>query len=349
MLIVNARFLTQNITGVQRYAIEISKQLKAILNDQVLFVSPKNIIHNKIAEELEVCVVGKNMGHIWEQFDLPIYLIKNKSPLLLNLANTAPICYGNNIVTLHDIAFERFSENFDWKFGIFYRLLIPRIAKKAIKIITVSKFSKQEICDFYKIPSQKIYVIYNAASNIFHQKIKNYSEKYVLAVSSLNYQKNFHSLIRAFNMLDDNNIKLFLVGDINRNFTDIGLLKDIQGNKNIVFKGRIDDDELISLYSNAVCFIYPSLYEGFGIPPLEAQACGCPVVCSNAASLPEVCGDSVIYFDPYSVKDMRDKILSVLNDEILQNELRTKGFNNIKRFSWKRSVEQVIEILKSLE
>ena len=349
MFYVNARFLTQNITGVQRYAIEISKQLKAILNDQVLFVSPKNIIHNKIAEELEVCVVGKNRGHIWEQFDLPIYLIKNKSPLLLNLANTAPICYGNNIVTLHDIAFERFSENFDWKFGIFYRLLIPRIVKKAIKIITVSKFSKQEICDFYKISSQKIYVIYNAASNIFHQKIKNCSEKYVLAVSSLNYQKNFHSLIRAFNMLDDNNIKLFLVGDINRNFADIGLLKDIQGNKNIVFKGRIDDDELISLYSNAVCFIYPSLYEGFGIPPLEAQACGCPVVCSNAASLPEVCGDSVIYFDPYSVKDMRDKILSVLNDEILQKELRTKGFNNIKRFSWKRSVEQVIEILRSLE
>lgn len=349
MFYVNARFLTQNITGVQRYAIEISKQLKIQLGNEVRFVSPKNIIHNKIAEELEVCVVGKNRGHIWEQFDLPIYLTKNKSPLLLNLANTAPICYGNNIVTLHDIAFERFSENFNWKFGIFYRLLIPRIAKKAIKIITVSEFSKQEICDFYKIPSQKIYVIYNAVSNIFNQKVKNYSEKYVLAVSSLNYQKNFHSLIRAFNMLDDNNIKLFLVGDINRNFADIGLLKDIQGNKNIVFKGRIDDDELISLYSNAVCFIYPSLYEGFGIPPLEAQACGCPVVCSNAASLPEVCGDSVIYFDPYSVKDMRDKILSVLNDEILQKELRTKGFNNIKRFSWKRSVEQVIEILRSLE
>lgn len=348
MLIVNARFLTQNITGVQRYAIEISKQLKAILNDQVLFVSPKNIIHNKIAEELEVCVVGKNRGHIWEQFDLPIYLIKNKSPLLLNLANTAPICYGNNIVTLHDIAFERFSKNFDWKFGIFYRLLIPRIAKKAIKIITVSKFSKQEICDFYKIPSQKIYVIYNAASNIFHQKIKNYSEKYVLAVSSLNYQKNFHSLIRAFNMLDDNNIKLFLVGDINRNFADIGLLKDIQGNKNIVFKGRIDDDELISLYSNAVCFIYPSLYEGFGIPPLEAQACGCPVVCSNAASLPEVCGDSVMYFDPYNVEDMRDKIQAVLYDENLQNELRRKGFENIKRFSWEFSAKQVIKIIENL-
>ncbi|WP_459815001.1 glycosyltransferase family 4 protein [Campylobacter concisus] len=349
MLIVNARFLTQNITGVQRYAIEISKQLKTILNDQVLFVSPKNIIHNKIAEELEVCVVGKNRGHIWEQFDLPIYLIKNKSPLLLNLANTAPICYGNNIVTLHDIAFERFSENFDWKFGIFYRLLIPRITKKAIKIITVSKFSKQEICDFYKIPSQKICVIYNAASNIFHQTIKNYSEKYVLAVSSLNYQKNFHSLIRAFNMLDDNSIKLFLVGDINRNFADIGLLKDIQGNKNIVFKGRIDDDELISLYSNAVCFIYPSLYEGFGIPPLEAQACGCPVVCSNVASLPEVCGDSVVYFDPYSIEDMRDKIQMVLDDEKLRDELRVKGFENVKRFSWERSTERIIEIAKNLQ
>lgn len=348
MLVVNARFLTQNITGVQRYAIEISRHLKTILNNKVLFVSPKNIIHNKIAEELEVCVVGKNRGHIWEQFDLPIYLAKNKYPLLLNLANTAPIFYKNSIITLHDIAFERFVENFDWKFRVFYRSLVPKIVQKAIKIITVSEFSRQEISNFYKIPSQKIDVIHNAASNIFRQAINDYGEKYILAVSSLNYQKNFHSLIKAFNILNCNNIKLFLVGDINRNFADIGLLNDIQSNKNIVFKGRVDDGELVKLYSNATCFVYPSLYEGFGIPPLEAQACGCPVICSNAASLPEVYGDSVVYFDPYNVEDMRDKIQMVLNDENLQNELRTKGFENIKRFSWEESAQKIINLINKL-
>ena len=94
--------------------------------------------------------------------------------------------------------------------------------------------------------------------------------------------------------------------------------------------------------------MFPSLYEGFGIPPLEAQACSCPVVCSNAASLPEVCGDSVVYFDPNDIEDMRNKIQTVLNDKNLQNELRIKGLENIKRFGWERSAKQIIEIMESL-
>ncbi len=350
MLTINPRFLTQNITGVQRFAIEISKQLKKQLGDKVQFISPKNIIHHELAKELDVKVIGFKTGHLWEQIDLPKYLKKNSSPLLLNLANTAPLFYRNKIVTVHDIAYERFPQTFDWKFRLFYRLLIPNIIKTSKHALTVSEFSKNEIHNLYGTNLENISVVYNAVNEIFKPKKIETNPKYILAVSSLNYQKNFHFLVKAFNQLDDKSTKLYLVGSINKNFTSIELLSEIEKNTNIVFKGRVDDNELIELYSNAICFVYPSLYEGFGIPPLEAQACGCPVVCSNVASLPEVGGvDSVVYCNPYSVDDIKEKIELVLNDEDLQNELRIKGFENIKRFSWEESARKIIEVIERLK
>lgn len=348
MLFVNARFLTQHITGVQRYAIEISKQLKFKLRDGVVFLSPKNIIHNEIARELGARTIGENSGHIWEQLDLPVYIKREGGSLLLNLANTAPVFYKNKICVVHDIAYERFPQTFNWKFRLFYKFLIPKILKNSRKIMTVSKFSRNEISQLYGIQSDRIDIVYNSVNATFKNIRTENKEKYILAVSSLHYQKNFHSLIEALDGLGDENIKLFLVGEINKNFTNLNLLEKIKNNTNIIFTGRINDKELARLYSSAVCFVFPSFYEGFGIPPLEAQSCGCPVVCSNAASLPEIYGDSVVYFNPHDVEDMRNKIQTVLSDENLQNELRIKGFENIKRFSWERSAQQIIEIMESL-
>jgi len=348
MLFVNARFLTQHITGVQRYAIEISKQLKIKLRDGVVFLSPKNIVHNEIARNLGVRVIGKNSGHIWEQLDLPVYIKREGGPLLLNLANTAPVFYKNKICVVHDIAYERFPQTFNWKFRLFYKFLIPKILKNSRKIMTVSKFSRNEISQLYGIQSDRIDIVYNSVNTMFKNIRTENKEKYILAVSSLHYQKNFHSLIEAFDGLGDENIKLFLVGEINKNFTNLNLLEKIKNNTNIIFIGRVSDEELTRLYSNAICFVFPSFYEGFGIPPLEAQSCGCPVVCSNAASLPEIYGDSVVYFNPYNVEDMRGKIQMVLNDENLQNELRAKGFENIKRFSWEESAQKIINLVNKL-
>ena len=347
MLIINARFLTQDTTGVQRFAIEISRQLKKLYSRDIEFIAPRNILHKELAVELDVKTIGNKTGHLWEQIDLPKYLKENNNPLLLNLANTAPLFYKNKIVTVHDIAFLRFPQTFDWKFRLFYKLLIPKIIKNSKHTITVSEFSKREIIEFYETKSDNISVVYNSTSDMFKNIQKGYPDKYILAVSSLNYQKNFHSLIKAFNLLQNQEIKLYLVGSINKNFADQELIKDIENNKNIIFKGRVDDNELVTLYSNAVCFVYPSLYEGFGIPPLEAQSCGCPVICSNAASLPEVGGvDSVLYVDPYSVDDIKNQIDILLSDEDLQVELIQKGFKNIKRFSWEDSANKIINILE---
>ena len=115
------------------------------------------------------------------------------------------------------------------------------------------------------------------------------------------------------------------------------------------FTGFIDDDDVPLIYNMAKLFVFPSYYEGFGIPPLEAQACGTPVVCSNAASLPEVCANSVLYFDPFDATDMERKISKLINDRNLRQNLITNGFQNIKRFSWEKSAQKIIRSIESMK
>src|SRR5687768_11068529 len=136
--IVNARFLTQPITGVQRFAIEISKELKKA-NPQIKFIAPKEIIHHNLANELNAQLYGKMSGHFWEQLELPAYLKKQHSPLLINLANLAPVTYNNYIATIHDLSFLQFPKSYSRKFYYYYKFLIPKIAGRAKKIITVSE------------------------------------------------------------------------------------------------------------------------------------------------------------------------------------------------------------------
>lgn len=347
MTYVNARFLTQPITGVQRYSFEISLQLRKLM-PEIKFVAPHNIIQHEAAEELGVERMGKRNGHAWEQLDLPVYLRSKGSPLLVNLANTAPLLYGNKISTLHDIAFVRYPGNFSWKFRLAYQLATPRIIKTSKKTITVSEFSKQEICAVYKMPPGRVVVVPNAVSGAFHRQQGAASEPYLLAVSSLNQQKNFHGLIDAFGLLKKTSHKLYIVGALNKNFADPELVKKIESDSRIKLLGRVTDEQLVSLYSGAAAFIYPSFYEGFGLPPLEAQACGCPVICSNAASLPEVCGDSALYFLPHKISEMAEKIDFLLSQHDIAEELIVKGYKNIQRFSWAESARKLFDIIKEV-
>ena len=341
MLVINARFLTQNITGVQRFAIEIAKQLKILYGNDLIFVSPKNIIHKELAKELDVKIIGNFTGHLWEQISLPKYLKQNGNSLLLNLANTAPLLYANKIVTIHDLAFLHHPEWFSKKFTLVYNFLLPNIANHSKHILTVSQYVKDDISKSYKIEPNKIDIIYNSYSNMF-KKLPFEKEDYVLAVGSIEPRKNLIALIDIFKKTD---MKLLIVGQKNKVFSEFNLEKLP---KNIIFTGYVDDKELVELYNKAKIFVYPSLFEGFGIPPLEAQACGTPVICSNVTSLPEVGGDSVLYCDPYDVNDIADKIMLLLEDKSLQNELIQKGYENLERFSWEKSAKKIIDIIEGI-
>ncbi len=347
-VVVNCRFLSQPMTGVQRYAAEICKELKNIYSD-ILFITPPNVLHDSIASDLNAQIVGAHEGHMWEQWDLPRFLNHSGSPLLINLANTAPIFYKNKISTIHDVAFERFPESFTRSFRVAYKFAIPKIIRSSRSVITVSLFSKKEISLIYGTRPEAISIIPNAASDVFARSNAKTAESYILAVSSISAQKNFSGLIDAFSKLKQSSHKLYIVGSLNRSFSGTGIEQKINSDCRIKLLGRVTDEELVDLYSGATAFIYPSFYEGFGIPPLEAQACGCPVLVSRAASLPEVCGDSALYCDPYDTNDIADKISFLLSDPGLCETLRLRGYENAKRFSWEQSASRLLEIAKRLD
>lgn len=348
MIYINGRFLTQNITGVQRFAEEISLQLNELRNDIVFLVPDiKSVKKHELINFLNVEEVSGLKGHLWEQITLPLYLLKRKKPLLINLCNTAPVIYSNQIITHHDITYRKYPKSFPLSFRLLYRIISPLIIRNSNKIITVSDFSKKEISECYKCDPEKIAVIYNAVSEYFKPsdvKINlSDSESYFLAVSSTNYHKNFHGLIEAF-VSSELNINLKIIGGGSEVFSKLNLNRN---HPKIKFLGRVEDKELVLLYQNAKGFVFPSFYEGFGIPPLEAQACGCPVISSDAASMPEVLGNSVLYFEPKSKEEIINALELIDSDPTLRMRLIDNGYKNVARFSWGDSAWKLNEIIES--
>ena len=343
MIIVNARFLTQKVTGVQRFAIEISKILHK-LNDQIVFVTPFNVLDQNLANELGAIVIGKNKGTVWEQVDLRYYLTLKHKPLLVNFCNTGMLFYSNQIVTIHDMSYKVNPGWFSKKFYLWYNFLIPHLAKWSLKILTVSYNSKKDIIRYLDIKPIKISVIYNSCylnTNNNFEKVIN--EKYLLTVSSFDPRKNLDNLVKAFKKINED-IKLVIVGSNSANFASHKELLD----KNIIIKAHVSDSELGSLLNYAEAFIYLSFYEGFGLPPLEAMCMGCPVIVSDIPAHREVCGNAALYADPHDVDDIKSKIRLVLKNDKFKKELITAGKSNIQRFDWFNSAQKVLKNINEL-
>lgn len=350
LVVVNARFLTQGVTGVQRFAMEICLRLKQLLKD-VEFVTPNDVIQKDAFRELNAKIVGSHHGHLWEQLDLPKYLKSRGKPLLVNLANTAPLFYKNKIVTVHDVAYKVFPQTYPKSFLLYYNLMIPRLLNGSRHVVTVSQFSKEEICRYYHIDNNKVSVVYNAVSEHFKPLRSTGDTAYFLAVSSMNYRKNFIYILDAFCKYQEMGGKesLYIIGDLkNASFKEMDLCK-YTSNPKIKFLGRVSDEDLIKFYSNAVAFVYPSLYEGFGIPPLEAQACGCPAICAQASCLPEVFGDSVLYCNPYDSDSLVSAFKKIVSDKDLRKTLCEKGNINTGKYSWEKSAKKLRDIIVKMD
>jgi len=343
MVIVNARFLTQKVTGVQRFAIEISKVLHK-LNGEIIFVTPFDVIDKDLARELGAIVVGKNKGVVWEQIDLRFYLKSKGKPLLVNFCNTGMAFYKNQIVTIHDMSYKVNPGWFSRSFYLWYNFLIPHIAKRCLRLFTVSNSSKKDIVKYLNIKQDKVTVIYNSSNlntnNNFEQIVAG---RYLLSVSSLDPRKNLNNLLKAYKDVDEN-VKLFIVGLKKDNFQ----LDDTLVSERVVIRNYVSDDELASLMRYSEAFIYLSFYEGFGLPPLEAMSLGCPVIVSDISAHREVCGDAALYADPYNVEDIKEKIINLLTSNKLKTELILAGKENLKRFNWLESGQKVLKNINEL-
>jgi len=349
MILINGRFLTQPCTGVQRFAYEICRELMKIRNDLVIVVPINSTIRSEYDLPVEVKKAGNLKGHFWEQFNLPIIQRSFGGPLLLNLASTASAFTRNQIVTHHDITYIRHPDAFSIAFIALYRFLVPRFLKRSRAVITVSEFSKLEISSFWNIPPQKITVVPNAIGKQFVPDAKQQSEQnpYFFVVGSLSNHKNIARLLEAFERCQSEiKSSLKIVGGGGKSFRT---QKYIATNHRTEFLGRVEDAQMIELLQGARALVFPSLYEGFGIPPLEAQACGIPVIASDIPSVREVLRDSAKFFDPYDSDSIVQAIRVVDRDDELRQGLSKAGIENAKRFSWNRSANIVSALIDNIQ
>jgi glycosyltransferase involved in cell wall biosynthesis len=342
---INGRFLTQPYTGINKYAFELCLAMQKC-GQEFQLIAPRNTkLSNKYG--FKIIYYGRLKSHLWEQINLYFFLRK-KNDLLISFSGIGPLLYRKQIITIHDLSFMRNKKWFSWKYTLIYSILTPILAKKAKKIITVSEFSKHEIVDLLKIKPEKVSVVPSAVA-FNADKISEGSKlnglEYFLAVSSIDPRKNFERLINGFKKAKLTNIKLCIVGGRFKNFNSKGL--QLNSSEKIEYLGYVSNSELINLYKNALGFIYPSLYEGFGLPPLEAMNFGCPTIVSNIPALNESCGNASYKVDPYNEEDLAKAIEILAVDKNLRDSLIVNGYNNVERFSFESSAQKIIDIINS--
>lgn len=355
MIVFNALQTTLS-GGIGRYAYELSKSLYDIEKDIKIVIrkEDKELFYFAKKEDL---IIVENIDNsvkrnIYEQLKLP-FLIRKKYPtaILHYPDSMAPLLSRNKvIITVHDIAFKTLTDVFTWKTKIWKNFSTKFSLKKADKIIAISEYTKKEIVKYYGTKyEEKINVVYNGFNDFSNEEInldnirkdifdlKNC--KYILTVSTISPRKNIDGLIKAYNGLEcKSNYKLVIAGAHGWLYEYVlKLVDDLRLKDNVIFTGKINDDELKYLYKECYLFTYLSFYEGFGLPPLEAMSYGKRCIVSNTSSLPEVVGDAAISVNPYSLEEIKNAIISELNNSTLSTENIKK---NILRFSWYKCADE---------
>ncbi|WP_218185331.1 glycosyltransferase family 4 protein [Calditerricola satsumensis] len=291
---------------------------------------------------------------MWEQFVLPLQ-VGNR--LLWSPANTGPLAISRQVVTIHDAATLVHPEWFDPRFALWYRFLLPRLMRRVLRVITVSEFSRQQLVEYGGAREEDIVVIPNGVDRRFKPASEEeiYSLRlrfrlmnpYILVVGSLEPRKNLRRLFMAWEQVQPilQEVDLVVAGSDGKVFRSLGF-DHVPANVRLI--GYVKDKDLPVLYSGAEVFVYPSLYEGFGLPPLEAMACGTPVITSNISALPEVVGDAALLVDPYCEESIATGILKVMEDRIFRENLRKSGLERSKLFTWDRTAELTWRVLKEV-
>jgi len=349
---INARFLTEPLTGLQRYGREILRAFDGMLADgtidreryRLIALTPAAPLEALPLEHLEVQVTGPFRSHLWEQLTLPHLARKG---FLINLKNTAPLRHRHFSMVIHDLQVIGAPETHSGLFRRFYCWLLPRAVKRADAIAAVSEATAGEIEKYFDYPRGRITVTTDghdhiqeiAAEEDILKRERLPTRGYLLAVSSLNPNKNFAAILRAMKLAEVD-IPLVIAGGTNpRVFEGTELLESLPENARHV--GRVSDGELRALYEHALGFVFPSFYEGWGLPPGEAMLLGCPVIVSDTTSFPEVCGEAALYCDPADDASIAKQIRRLVEDAALRHELSGLGRAQSLRFTWRRAAERL--------
>lgn len=343
--------------GVSVYALNLLKYFCKVANRDTQFnVYLKSSPLNDLPEENKYFKYSLINGKfLWSQIFLPLYLYGHKNiDVYFSPAHYLPrFCPVPQVVTIHDLAYLYYPEDFTkkdlWQLKNWTKLAI----NQAKNIITVSKTTKKDIIKNYQVDENKVTVIYNGFEKTVSGRIGKTAEvklkKFILFVGTIQPRKNLEVLIDAFDKFvqTNNDFKLVIAGKKGWLYENIFEKVKVMNLENkVIFTDHVSDQELIWLYKNAFCLVLPSLYEGFGIPVLEAMNFDCPVVASCSSSLPEISGDASLYFNPKNPDDLLEKLKSLKENKELRKELIAKGRQRIKDFSWEKCGKETLEAIK---
>jgi glycosyltransferase involved in cell wall biosynthesis len=352
---INGRFLAAKRTGVQRAAYNLICALVAVdrVNEYVLFTTSDQV-DNADWKYPNVTVVtsrikeGESLrNYFWEQFTLPRLARRHKVDVLHSPANLGPLFYrGRSVVHIHDLCFIVNPQWYSFTFRTVYNFLVPRLARRAAKVITNSNNSRNDLLQFCDLAAERVSQVYWAVDDLFRRDEPEDGKRpqldvddYILYVGSLEPRKNIGTLLEAYETLrqahPELRTKLVLIGGESPVFAEVRL-KVKHFKEDVLFKGFVNDELLRDYYRGARLFVYPSLYEGFGLPPLEAMASGVPVVTTLTSSIPEVVGDAALMVNPHDINQLADTMHRVLVDESLRRQLIARGKEQVAKFNWRR-------------
>ena len=359
--------------GMDMVALELVRSLQAIdkSNEYVVFVKQDEDVCLRSGNNFEIVELKSSPYPLWEQYILPAAAKKANCELLHCTSNTAPLSTSIPlVVTLHDIIYmEKFSllsKGFSsyQKFGNLYRrLVVPGVVKNCRKLITVSEFEKQRIVDFFGIDRKKVVAIYNGVSEHFRPAtnpetlaaVRNkyhLPERFFFFFGNTDPKKNTRGVLKALSLFlkqSDEKIPLVMLDfdreELARLIAETG---DPELKNHIILTGYVPNSELPGIYSLSTIFLYPSLRESFGIPMLEAMACGTPVITSNTSSMPEVAGDAALFCDPFRPEELTEAMFRLLSDHNLRSGLVAAGLEQARKFTWKNMAQGVLQIYNEI-
>jgi glycosyltransferase involved in cell wall biosynthesis len=353
---INGRFLTQKTVGVQRFASEVAKAMDRLLDDpayaalrgSVEIVAPRTARPFDLAH-IPVRRCGFLEGYAWEQIELPFFA--NRS-LLLNLCLLGPVVARHQIIVAHDASVRAIPDNFSWKFRAAYDFLVPRLLRSD-RVVTVSDFSRHEIGKYYGLDIGRIPVCYEGADHItatpadrsILARLDIGTRPYLLGVGIHSRNKNYEAVLAAFNQADLGDTLLVVTGSRDARLRSYSVTT---GDPKVLMAGYVSDAELRALYENALALVYPSRYEGFGLPPVEAMQCGCPLIISDQPALVEMAGDAALRCGMDDVAELARLMHAVYSDAGLRARLKQAGLERARRFTWAATarilLDQCIEV-----
>jgi glycosyltransferase involved in cell wall biosynthesis len=349
-IVVNGRFLAQRMSGVQRYARELVTAL-----DSLIAADPGGLGTRRWrlalpaeAETLPLQAivtehVGQRRGHAWEQIDL---WRAASTARLVSLGNSGPILHRDAIVVIHDAAPYRTPKNFGAKYGMFHRGL-GRLLARTSQIGTVSDFSRTELSQVLRIPASSLFVANNGCDHLINRprdstivpRLGLTPERYFLFVGSPTPNKNLPIALEAFRRLNKPDVRFVVAGSLNKAVFGGESPETMPG---VIVASGLPDAAIAGLYANAAALVFPSRYEGFGIPPIEAMTCGCPVIASDIPVVREVCEDAATYFDPDDIEGLVALMERHLDAPAEAESRRVAAAGRVAHFTWERAARSLV-------